>query len=157
IPAPSFWQVHSRTLMEISALLLLSALSLFYFSMMKGKIAESASSDAKLKDELAEERAHSAMLAAQLDAALHPPALTLIAETAVPKFRGVKPSGTLKLGVPRTGQALTFSQPPQVASVTAGTQQINIDLILKAITPIAYNVGLENREGQRIWSTRVYP
>src|SRR5215470_12538391 len=56
IPAPSFWHQNARTLMEISALLVLSALSLLYFMMMKGKIAESASNKAKLQNELTQER-----------------------------------------------------------------------------------------------------
>jgi len=155
IPTPSFWHQHARTLMEISALLVLSALSFLYFMMMKGKIAESASDKAKLGNELTQEREHSATLSTQLDAALHPSALTLIPETAVPKFRSAESGETPKFS-PGAQQALTFL-PPQVARLRAGTQLINVDLILKAITPVAYNVGLENREGERIWSTRVYP
>ncbi|HEX7286056.1 MAG TPA: hypothetical protein VF532_07725 [Candidatus Angelobacter sp.] len=74
-----YWRSHFRTYCEIAALIILTAVSIFYISTLQHRFE---SNQAQLKNELAKEREHSANLFAQLQQK-HPETLNL------PTFFGV--------------------------------------------------------------------
>jgi hypothetical protein len=132
------WRIHSRTYLEIFAVLALMISGLIYISRLQTKLLLNQASEQRLENELKQEQGQSAALKSQLQSGSRPPVLlTLKSEISL--------------------RSLSTAQQQQKIELPPNDEKISVTLSLEE-TPFAlYDVRLQTVEGTQIWAAKLRP
>jgi hypothetical protein len=132
------WRVHSRTYLEIFAVLVLMISGVIYTGRLQARLLLSHASERRLENELKQEQRQSAVLKLRLQTPRIPVLLALRSEIMLQRD-------------------LPTAQQQQRIELAPNDEKISVTLSLEGAPFALYDVRLQTVEGKQIWAAKLRP